>query len=112
MSLPLLLRVSSGLILAIFALATFGLVQGTDDEVGLVLWLASPNLVALLVLLVARDTPKLWAASAANAAFCILGAIVFPSGGARGLFLPALELLLLAMLFSALWLSRRGKSQR
>ena len=110
MSQILLLRVAATLAVSLYGLVTYLAVGGNIDAVSLTIWGTSPKLAALLVVLSARDIWKIWVAVVAIALFWVAGLAIFHSGGARGLFLPLWELILLAVAFLVLSLPSRRAS--
>jgi hypothetical protein len=107
MSRTLLLRVAASLAVSIYGLVTYLTVRGNSDAMSLTIWGTSPHLAALFVVLCARDIRKLLVAVVAIALFWVTGLTVFHSGGARGLFLPLWELILLSVAFVVVSLSSR-----
>jgi hypothetical protein len=102
-----LLSVAAVVAVSIYGLVTYLAVGGNSDAVGLTIWGTSPHLVALSVVLSARDIRKIWVAVAAIALFWVAGLTIFHSGGARGLFLPLWELTLLTVALLVLSLPSR-----
>lgn len=96
------LRLIAIFLVLLFAVTTFIKVRGNVDAIELTLWGTSPHLMALAVLLAARDPWLRRCAGLAIGLFWLSGVAVFFRGGPAAIFLPVAEIIGFWTVLSAL----------